>query len=140
MKKLLIASCFCSFLATATKAQVDTAKIKPAKSEAEKMLSVSKRQNTTGWILLSTGLVAAGAGLLINTDNKSFDEGFDLVILKTALFAGGTGLTIASIPILIVSGIKKKKARLLLNAERVQITPQLKTNEWQYKTGITINF
>ena len=140
MKKILIASCLCLFLATATKAQVDSTKIKPVKNETEKMLLISKRQNTIGWVLLSTGLVAAGTGLLIKTGNTSFDKGFDLVILKTILLTVGTGLTIASIPVLIVSGIKKRKAYLLLDAGRVQITPQFKTNDWQYRAGIAINF
>lgn len=140
MKKLFIVTCISLLIGTIAKAQADTSVIKPERLEIEKKLRIAKKQSTTGWVLLSTGLVVSGVGLLIDPYKGDFGESLQRTGVKVLFLCAGAGLTIASIPILIVSGIKKKKARLLLSAEQVKITPQLKTNNWQYRTGIAINF
>ncbi|MEJ0104927.1 MAG: hypothetical protein WDO19_21285 [Bacteroidota bacterium] len=52
----------------------------------------------------------------------------------------GSAALISSIPVLISSSVNKHKARLLVNRERVELSPRIKTSEWQLKAGIAVNF
>ena len=72
----------------------------------------SKKQKKTGLILLGSGLAATVVGLAIGSnnfweDNSGFAAGM-------GLFLVGSCATIASIPILIVSGSNNRKAKLYM--------------------------
>ena len=68
-----------------------------------------KKQKKTGLILLGSGVVATGAGLLIaaNSNVLSDDGGFGT---GAGLVLAGSITTIVSIPYLISSGSNKRKA------------------------------
>lgn len=68
-----------------------------------------KKQKKTGLILLGSGVVATGAGLLIaaNSNVLSDDGGFGA---GAGLVLAGSVTTIVSIPYLISSGSNKRKA------------------------------
>ena len=76
----------------------------------------SKKQKKTGWILLGTGLTASAGGLAIMANNfEIWGNGSDGAFAAgTGLFLVGSGATIASIPILIVSGSNNRKAKFYM--------------------------
>jgi hypothetical protein len=76
----------------------------------------AKKQKTTGWILLGTGLAATVGGYAIMANNFDlFDSDSDGGLAAgTGLFLVGSIVTIASIPVLIVSGSNNRKARAYL--------------------------
>ena len=76
----------------------------------------AKKQKKTGWILLGVGLAATAGGYAIMANNFSIwgnesDGGF---VAGTGLFLVGSGATIASIPVLIVSGSNNRKAKVYM--------------------------
>jgi len=76
----------------------------------------AKKQKTTGWILLGTGLAATIGGYAIMANNFDlWDSDSDGGLAAgTGLFLVGSLVTIASIPVLIVSGSNNRKARAYL--------------------------
>jgi len=73
----------------------------------------AKKQKKTGWILLGVGLAATAGGYAIMANNFSIwsnesDGGF---AAGSGLFLVGGLATIASIPVLIVSGSNNRKAK-----------------------------
>jgi len=72
----------------------------------------AKRQKKTGLILLGSGLVATVAGIAIASNNFWEDDGG--FAAGTGLFLIGSCATIASIPILIVSGSNNRKAKVYM--------------------------
>jgi hypothetical protein len=76
----------------------------------EDFLIKSKKQKTTGWVLLAGGTGLIGAGLLIgNSKESSFDDATFGVVL------GGIGFlsVLGSIPAFIASGKTKRKGMSL---------------------------
>lgn len=69
----------------------------------------SKKKKKTGLILLGSGLAATVAGIAIASNNFWEDDGG--FAAGTGLFLIGSCATIASIPILIVSGASNRKAK-----------------------------
>lgn len=146
MKKLLLSTLLNLLIATFINAQTDTIKVKLTNRElSERLMLKSKKQRTTGLVLLASGL--ALEAIAIATYPKDYDFLFGSTpekegnaIFSSILFVAGAAAWITSIPVLISGRVNQRKARLLLNAEQVKITPHWKTNQWQYKTGITINF
>ena len=146
MKKSLSLTVAILIIATCLLAQPDTSLAKIRKTDlAEQLLLKSKRQRTTGLVLLAGGLVFDA--IAIANYPKDYDFIFGTTpeketnaTLSSILFVAGAAAWISSIPVLISGRVNQRKARLLLRTEQVTISPQFKTNQWQYKTGITINF
>ena len=76
----------------------------------------AKKQKKTGWILLGTGLAATAGGYAIMMNNLDWwdrnSEGG--AVAGSLLFLIGSGATIASIPVLIVSGSNNRKAKVYM--------------------------
>ncbi len=93
----------------------------------------SKGQRTTGWILLGTGVGLAGIGLLIGTNqNASFDQAATGGIIA----AVGAVLVIISVPVMIIAGANKHKAKLMLSNQKTGFG--LPPNVSKDITGITM--
>lgn len=108
MSKLLLFAC-CILMCNVLCAQSGT---------KEYYLGKSKRQKTTGWILLGTGTAAIVSGLLIEAPNRgtgnsqSYTGGF--------LEVGGILSALTSIPFFIGSSKNKKKATTLaISTQRI---------------------
>ena len=88
----------------------------------------SKKQKTSGWIMLGGGAALIGTGFLIgDREESSFDDA------ATGAILGGVGvlLMLGSIPVFIASGKSKRKAASLsFNNMRV---PQIKNSSLVYK-------
>jgi hypothetical protein len=147
MKKLLLLSASFLFFCTAHYGQIDSFRTKQIDVDLHQhYMQKSKNQLRTGLILLGSGVVLNG--IAIATFPDSYDPFFGTNSSKTesqanvavGLFIVGSAALISSIPVLISSAVNKHKARLLVNSERVELSPQIKTSEWQLKTGIAINF
>jgi hypothetical protein len=146
MKKSLSLTVAILIIATCLLAQPDTSLTKYRKTDlAEQLLLKSKRQRTTGLVLLAGGLVFDA--IAIANYPKDYDfifgstpEKESKATVSAILFIAGTAMWISSIPVLISGHINKRKANLLLKAENVKLAPQFNTNSWQLKTGLTINF
>ena len=84
-----------------------------------------KKNKTTAWILLGSGVVITMAGLVVNSAENSADEAVTALTLGLIDVEAGHGgdwmiyvgsvTTIASIPFFISAGKNKKKATLSLN-------------------------
>jgi len=147
MKKLLLLSTSFLFFCTAHYGQIDSSHAKPINTGLQQhYLQKSKNQLRTGLILLGSGVVLNGIAIAMFPDNYDLFLGTNSsktesqANIATGMFIVGSAALISSIPVLISSGVNKHKARLLVNSERVELSPQIKTSEWQLKTGIAINF
>jgi hypothetical protein len=133
-------------MVTSINAQYDTIPVKLTNKEmSERLMLKSRKQRTTGLVLLASGL--AMEAIAIATYPKDYDFIFGTTpekeknaTLSSILFVAGAAAWISSIPVLISGRVNQRKARLLLRTEQVTISPQFKTSQWQYKTGIAINF
>jgi hypothetical protein len=88
----------------------------------------SKKQKTTGWVMLGGGAALIGAGFLIgNRAESSFDDA------ATGGLLGGVGvlLMLGSIPVFIASGKSKRKAASLSLSNMMM--PQIKYRSMVYK-------
>ena len=75
----------------------------------------SKNERTAGWILLGSGLVVSGVGLLISTSsNANFDNAQTGVIIMGVGAISG----IVSIPFMIMAHVNRIKANLLLSSQK----------------------
>lgn len=91
-------------------------------------LAKSKRQQTTGFILVGGGLAIAAAGILIqqnSNEKRSGVEGMNFTGGSIALFGGCVAA--ASIPLFISSG--RNKRRSMISFTRVAV-PSIKGNSW----------
>ena len=102
-------------------------------------ISKSKKQKKTGWILLGSGVVATGAGLLIasNSNVLSDDGGF---ASGSLLVLAGTLTTISSIPVFIISGSNKRKAKAILASGEVGIGAIPFNNTRYASIGLKVDF
>ena len=75
-----------------------------------------KRKNnlTAGLVTLGAGLVLSGIGLITSTNSKSFDNDATAGVL----FIAGAASGIASIPLMIMSGVYGHKAKLELSKQK----------------------
>jgi len=104
-------------------------------------ISKSKTQKKTGFILLGVGVTAvlSGAAILTSVGGVSANgvhiQGESA---GTFLFAIGSVLTIGSIPILISSGVNKRKATVILGSENVGFIGNPYFNTKYVSIGLTI--
>ena len=107
-------------------------------------IAKNKKLKTTGWILLGTGVGACLAGASIAANNFTLSENeteeANKFVAGTGLFVVGAAATIASVPILIVSGSNKRKAKAILTTGNVGIGA-IPFNDTRYASvGIKISF
>ena len=107
--------------------------------QIEHLSSKSLSQKKSGLTLLAMGGISAGIGILIldYTGIYSSEGNFG-----TALFLIGSSLTLISIPILISSAVKSKKAaNLKLELQSVKGIQALPKSDYHYPTvTFTLNF
>ncbi len=99
-----------------------------------------KKQKKTGLILLGSGLVATITGTLIarnsdilGEDTEGFDAGASLALL-------GSLATISSIPVLISSGVNKRKASAYVNLSEYQPLDMTFPRSQSLAVGVKIEF
>jgi len=113
-----------------------------AQSNQEKYdlyFSKHKKQKKTGLILLGSGVVATGAGLLIaaNSNVLSDDGAFGSGAVLTLV---GSVTTIVSIPYLISSGVNKRKASAYVQIEKQEFIDLTMPNSELLSAGIKFEF
>jgi hypothetical protein len=146
MKKLLFLTVIIITIAPIVYSQSDSVR----QEQANKMFKndyylKGKRQIQTAFVLAGTGVALGALGIaLFPKDYLDLSEtgsnNDSQAAIASLLFIGGAGLLISSIPCFILGGINKHKAKMLLRPEKLSISPNLKTSEWQLKTGIAIAF
>lgn len=95
-------------------------------------LEKSKKQKTTGFILLGSGAaVFTGGALAIQHSQSKGENEFPFLI-------GGLAMSIASIPFFISSTSNKHKAKLYMRKEALMLTPNMKTGQDTNSIGIRI--
>ncbi len=116
-------------------AQIDTTQ-SSHKIEAFKLFKKAKHQKTAATILLigGTGLIAEAFIYAINNIFTSRPK-TDFLVLGAPI---GLSASLASIPLFIVSGKNKRKAKLMIKNESVLFTPQLNLKENFIAVGIKI--
>ena len=100
--------------------------------------SKHKKLRKTGFILLGVGVASMGAGALIanNADTWS-DE--DNLGAGAGFFTAGLLTTISSVPVFIVSGSHKRKAKAYVQAEYQMKKINLETSKY-VSLGVRIEF
>ena len=103
------------------------------------MIANAKKQKKTGFILLGSGLVATGAGLLIaaNSNVLSDDGGFGT---GAGLVLVGSVTTVVSIPYLISSGVNKRKAAAYVQIGNYQMIDFKSQNSKLVSAGLKFEF
>ena len=98
-----------------------------------------KKQKKTGLILLGSGLVASGAGLLIAANSNIFsdDGGFGT---GAGLVLAGSVTTLVSIPYLISSGSNKRKAAAYVQIGEHQQIELILPNSKIVSVGVKLEF
>ena len=98
-----------------------------------------KKQKKTGLILLGSGVVATGAGLLIaaNSNVLSDDGGFGT---GAGLVLAGSVTTIVSIPYLISSGSNKRKAAAFVQIGEHDLIDLTMPYSKSFSVGFKIEF
>lgn len=102
-------------------------------------ISKSKKQKKTGWILLGSGVVATGTGLLIASNSNVLSDGGGFAS-GSLLALAGTLTTISSIPVLISSGSNNRKAKAILASGEVGIGAIPFNNTRYASIGLKIDF
>jgi len=125
-----------------TYAQYDSSRIRESNRNLEQRLRTrSDKQRSGAWALLGTGIVLNAVSLTVRpNESDGFSTGFDKLFLQAGLIVVGTGAMLGSIPLFIASSRNKRKANLLVNANRIEVTPGLQSSSWQVQTGVAIHF
>ena len=92
----------------------------------------SKNQRTVGLVLLGTGLLASGIGVLVATNANSFNQS------ETAAtcFIIGAATGIASIPLMVLAHVNRNKAKLSLSSQKTGFGIPVKSGDM---TGLTLS-
>ena len=87
----------------------------PITKDHDFYIQKSKNQRTAGWVLLSAGVGLSGIGLLIGTNrNASFDQAATGAVITGIGALSG----IISIPFMIMAGVNKHKAKVMLTNQK----------------------
>ena len=146
-KKAFIFVTFFFLLATGVSG-VNRADTLPLVDSAAVGLMYKKKAKTmlvTGVILSSVGVVVAGIGmgLALATLSHLFEpdyQGKDYGSLPDILGYGGLALIAASIPLYIISGKNKRKAKLYLGYQKPALHLPVSVVKRQISAGVVINF
>ena len=142
MKKLFFI-CIVSLCATTyTNAQMrdTTLNMNMHKVDANSLFLKSKKQKTTGFILLGGGAALVVVAIAIGTADpvgSSFDG--KKITNTGLLLASGGVVMLSSIPFFIASGKNKRKAELMLKDQAVYFNPQLNIKGHLVAVGMKIN-
>ena len=90
-------------------------------------LEKSKKQKTTGFILLGSGAAVFTGGTIAMEHSQSKGEN------EFPFLVCGLAMTITSIPFFISSAGNKHKARIYMRKEALMLTPNIKTGQ-DYKS------
>ena len=94
--------------------------------------SKHKKLKRTGFILLGVGVVASITGIIIASSND--------VYAGVGLFLLGTAPMIASIPVFVIAGSKKRKAKAVVGSGEVGIGT-IPFNDTKYASvGVKFSF
>ena len=100
---------------------------------ASHYLEKTKRQKTTGFILLGGGVAAFTGGAIAMEHSQSKGENeFPFVV-------GGLVMTLSSIPFFISSASNKHKAKLYMRKEALMLNPSIETGIVYNSIGIKID-
>lgn len=75
----------------------------------------SRKQRTAGLVLLGSGVLLSGVGLIISTRN---DASFDQTETGITVMGVGAAAGIASIPFMILAHVNRNKARVMLSSQK----------------------
>jgi len=96
-------------------------------------LEKSKRQKTTGFILLSSGVAVFTGGAIAMQHSQSKGEN------EFPFLVGGLAMSVASIPFFIASFSNKHKANIYMRKEALMIDPGFRSNIVIRSIGMTIS-
>jgi hypothetical protein len=142
MKKISFI-CIVSLCATThTNAQMrdTTLNMNTHKMDANSLFQKSKKQKTTGFILLGGGAALEVVAIAIVTadpvgsifnEKKSNNRGL--------LIASGGAVMLSSIPFFIASGHNRAEANILLKNETLFFNPKMNIKDRQLAVGVKIN-
>lgn len=145
MKKLFFIWLLALCATTQTNAQLrdTTLNMNMHKVDANSPFLKSKKQKTTGFILLGGGAALVGVAIAIGTADpvgSILDANDRKEMTNTELFlASGGVVMLSSIPFFIASGKNKRKAELMLKDQAVYFNPQLNIKEHLVAVGMKIN-
>jgi hypothetical protein len=146
-KKLFIFITLFFLLATDVSGVNRTDTLPLADSSAAGLMYKKKAKTAlvTGVILSSAGVLAAGIGMGLTLSGLShlFEPGYqskDYGSLPSILGYGGLTLIAASVPLFIVSGKYKRKAKLYLRYQKPDLPHAGKEIKGQMSAGVVINF
>ena len=136
------------FLVTTNVSGVNTADTLPLVDSAAVGLMYKKKAKTslvTGVILSSAGVLAAGIGMGLTLSGLShlFEPGYqskDYGSLPSILGYGGLTLIAASVPLFIVSGKYKRKAKLYVKYQKPDLHLPASMVKRQISAGVVIHF
>ena len=116
--------CFSFLISIASHSQDLSASTQPKKNYAGKTdyLKKSKKQKTTGLVLLGSGAVCFGAGVYALEHAREKNGSGAIIML------GGMGMAAASLPLFISSAVTKRKAKISMKREAFMITPLQQSN------------
>jgi len=112
-------------------------------------LQKSKNQKTAGWVLFGCGFTCITIATVMAAND--FSNGFENLFsgkpasksndaVEAVLGIGGAGMMLGSIPLFIAHGKNKRKANLLLNEEKIMLTPKTGTGKSIISVGFAIAF
>lgn len=93
----------------------------------------SRNQKTAGLVLLGSGVLLSGIGLIISTRN---DASFDQTETGVIIMGVGAAAGIASIPLMIMAHANRNKAKLMLSNQATGYGIPFKSGEL---TGVTLS-
>ena len=99
-----------------------------------------KKQKKTGLIMLGSGVVVAGAGILIARNSNILGDDAEGFEAGTGLALVGSLTTVASIPVLISSGVHKRKTSLYVNVTGREILDMSSSRIDLATVGVKIEF
>ena len=94
----------------------------------------SKKQRTTGFILLSSGAAFFTGGAIAMQHSKSKGDN------ELPFILGGLVMSVTSVPFFIASISSKHKAKISVNKEAVMVTPNINSNIVYNSLGVEISF
>ena len=139
MKKLLLSllTIICFVASAQEQKQLPTS----TSEEANNLLIKSKKQRTTGIILITIGSAAVGTSFALAMNDLAgifTEEDEDSGTAIDIFGYGGLVLIAGSIPFFVMSGQNKRKARLLTSSSSIEIIPGVPYGKRQLNIGVTI--
>ena len=146
MKKISFICIVSLWATTNTNAQMrdTTLNINTHKVDANSLFQKSKKQKTTGFVLLGGGAALELVAMAIGTAEVAADPLGSIFNEKKTnnlglLIASGGAVMLSSIPFFIASGLNRTKANILLKTETLFFNPKINIKDRQLAVGVKIN-